>query len=46
MGMSIFLFAEKRLRATWNNRQIHLYFLKRGGIILLFMFLLELPAWD
>ena len=45
MGMSIFLFTEKRLRATWNNRQMHLYFLKRGGIILLFMFLLELPAW-
>ena len=45
MGMSIFLLAEKRLRSTWSNQQIHLYFLKRGGIILLFMVLLELPAW-
>lgn len=45
MGMSIFLFAQKRLQSDWSARQIHAYFLKRGGIILLLMFFLEFPAW-
>ncbi|BDS12157.1 DUF1624 domain-containing protein [Aureispira anguillae] len=45
MGMSIFLFAQKRLASTWSNRQIHRYFLKRGAVILLLMFFLEFPAW-
>ena len=45
MGMSIFIFAEKRLSTSWSLRQIHQYFLKRGGIIILLMFFLEFPAW-
>ncbi len=45
MGMSIFLFAEKRLRLNWEAKQIQNYFLKRGGIILLIMFFVEMPAW-
>ncbi|MGH1337956.1 MAG: DUF1624 domain-containing protein [Aureispira sp.] len=45
MGMSIFLFAQKRLQANWSIGQIHRYFLKRGGLILLLMFFLEFPAW-
>lgn len=45
MGMSIFLFAQKRLQSEWPVGQINRYFLKRGGIILLLMFFLEFPAW-
>jgi len=45
MGMSIFLFAQKRLKSNWSTQQIQTYFLKRGGIILLLMFFLEFPAW-
>lgn len=45
MGMSIFLFAQKRLASDWSTQQIHRYFLKRGGIILMMMFFLEFPAW-
>lgn len=45
MGMSIFLFAQKRLQSDWSIGQINRYFLKRGGIILLLMFFLEFPAW-
>jgi uncharacterized membrane protein len=45
MGMSIFLFAQKRLQSGWTIGRIHRYFLKRGGIILLLMFFLEFPAW-
>jgi uncharacterized membrane protein len=45
MGMSVFLFAQKRLTSKWSTRQIHTYFLKRGGIILLLMLFLEFPAW-
>lgn len=45
MGMSIFLFAQKRLASQWSSKQIYRYFLKRGSIILLLMFLLEFPAW-
>lgn len=45
MGMSIYLFAQKRLQSNWSVGQIQQYFLKRGGIILLLMFFLEFPAW-
>jgi len=45
MGMSIYLFAQKRLAAGWTASKIYTYFLKRGGLILLFMFFLEFPAW-
>ncbi len=45
MGMSIYLFGHKRLEAGWSMGKINMYFLKRGGLILLFMFFLELPAW-
>ena len=45
MGMSIFLFAEKRLRASWNTKMIYTCFLKRGGLIFLFMLFLETPAF-
>lgn len=45
MGMSIFLFAQKRLQSDWSTAQIRRYFLKRGAIILLLMFFLEFPAW-
>jgi len=45
MGMSIYLFAQKRLETDWSVRKINGYFVKRGGLILLFMFFLELPAW-
>ncbi len=45
MGMSIYLFAQKRLQSEWSNQKIYTYFLKRGGVILLLMFFLEFPAW-
>ena len=45
MGMSMMLFAQKRLSQNWENKQIRKYFLKRGGFILLMMFFLEFPAW-
>lgn len=45
MGMSMFLFAQKRLQSGWSDGQIRRYFFKRGGLILLFMFFLEFPAW-
>jgi len=45
MGMSIFLFAQNRLKSGWDNKEIRKYFLKRGGLIWLFMFFLEFPAW-
>ncbi len=45
MGMSIFLFGEKRMQAGWSDKKIFSYFLKRGGLILLFMLFLEFPAW-
>ncbi len=45
MGMSIYLFAKKRKEAKWSDKDIYIYFLKRGGIILLFMLFLEFPAW-
>lgn len=45
MGMSMLLFAQKRLSQDWNKPQIRKYFLKRGGFILLMMFFLEFPAW-
>jgi len=45
MGMSMFLFAEKRLQTGWSEGRIRRYFFKRGGLILLFMFFLEFPAW-
>lgn len=45
MGMSIYLFAQKRLKQSWRDSQIRQYFFKRGGLILLFMFFLEFPAW-
>lgn len=45
MGMSIFLFAQKRLQSNWSVAQIRSYFLQRGAIILLLMFFLEFPAW-
>ena len=45
MGVSMFLFAQSRMKASWSANKINLYFLKRGGLILLFMFCLEFPAW-
>ncbi len=45
MGMSMLLFAEKRLQTGWSEGRIRSYFFKRGGLILLFMFFLEFPAW-
>jgi uncharacterized membrane protein len=45
MGFSITLFATKRSTASWPASKINYYFFKRGGIILLFMLLLEFPAW-
>lgn len=45
MGMSIFLFAQKRLQSDWSAGRIHRYFLKRGAIILVLMVFLEFPAW-
>jgi len=45
MGMSIVLFAQKRQQTNWQPKQIRHYFCKRGGLILLFMFFLEFPAW-
>ncbi len=45
MGMSIYLFAQKRLSASWTPKQIYTYFIKRGTMILLFMLFLEIPAW-
>jgi uncharacterized membrane protein len=45
MGMSMMLFAQKRLSQNWESKQIRKYFLKRGGFILLMMFFLEFPAW-
>lgn len=45
MGMSIYLFAQKRLASSWKETDIRKYFFKRGGVILLLMFLLEFPAW-
>jgi len=45
MGMSMVLFAQKRAKNGWTIGTIRKYFVKRGGFILLLMFLLELPAW-
>lgn len=45
MGMSIYLFAQKRKASNWEDRKIRNYFLKRGAIILFLMFFLEFPAW-
>ena len=45
MGMSMMLFAQKRLSQNWESKQIRQYFFKRGGFILLMMFFLEFPAW-
>lgn len=45
MGISMVLFAHKRQLSHWTNRAIRTYFMKRAGIIMLCMFLLELPAW-
>lgn len=45
MGVSICLFAEKRLQKSWNNKHIRNYFLKRGAFILLLMFFIEFPGW-
>ncbi len=45
MGMSVYLFAQKRMESQWTTSKIRNYFFKRGGLILLFMFFLEFPAW-
>ena len=45
MGISIVLFATKRLEKNWTSNQIRNYFIKRGSIILLLMFFVEFPAW-
>ena len=45
MGMSIVLFASKRQQSDWDPSRINRYFQKRGGLILIFMFFLEFPAW-
>jgi len=45
MGMSIFLFASKRKSSGWEAYKIRKYFLKRGALILVFMYALELPGF-
>ena len=45
MGMSMYLFAQKRGQMEWTDGSIRNYFLKRGGMILLFMLFLEFPGW-
>lgn len=45
MGMSMLLLAEKRLASNWSAARIRNYFLKRGGLILLVMLFLEVPAF-
>ncbi len=45
MGMSMYLFAQKRMLSDWTTGKINTYFLKRGGLILLLMLFLEFPAW-
>lgn len=45
MGMSMYLFAQKRSQQNWSKNAIRNYFLKRGAFILLMMFFLEFPAW-
>ena len=45
MGMSMVLFTTSRQQKNWTSFQIIKYFLKRGGIIMLCMLLLEFPAW-
>ncbi len=44
MGMSIYLFSQKRLASNWSPSKIRNYFFKRGGFILLFM-LIEFLGW-
>ena len=46
MGMSVFLFGEKRLKQDWSIHNIRQYFWKRGSLILVFMFFLEFPGWS
>jgi len=45
MGISMVLFAKKQQLRFWSNIKIQMYFVKRAWVILLLMFLVELPAW-
>ena len=45
MGMSIYLFAQKRSAQSWDKSAIRTYFFKRGAFILLLMFFIEFPGW-
>ena len=45
MGISMLLFAQSRLKNGWSINRVRNYFLKRGSLILLIMFLLEFPSW-
>lgn len=45
MGVSMVLFASKKQQHFWSNTKIQMYFMKRAGIILLLMLLVEMPAW-
>ena len=45
MGISIYLFNIKRKAIGWDNKRIKSYFIKRGCMIISFIFFLEGPAW-
>ena len=45
MGMSMMLFVHNRKQKEWPDKDIRNYFFKRGGLILLMMLFLEIPAW-
>lgn len=46
MGAGMILFAGIRIESGWTRRQILIHFTKRGGLLILFQFLLENPAWS
>ena len=46
MGAGMALFALSRRRQGWGEGKIARHFLLRGGLLILFQFLLENPAWS
>lgn len=46
MGVGMALFTASRRARDWHNHRIITHFLLRGGLLILFQFLLENPAWD
>ncbi|MCP4424033.1 MAG: DUF1624 domain-containing protein [Chloroflexi bacterium] len=46
MGAGMALFALSRRRQGWGEGKIASHFLLRGGLLILFQFLLENPAWS